>query len=140
MVGLVVLAFFAGSIMTGAIANAQSDGLVACQAGKILTGILLDDGEVNGIICDVAEIGSTTTTSLFSIPGGEFGWNPGTNINHITAGASEIATNSMIVISRDGATTGGCHVTDVTPGESFLLLCERLSAPTTILNVAITNP
>ena len=54
--------------------------------------------------------------------------------------ASEIAINSVIVVSRDGATTGGCYVTDVTPGESFRLNCDRLSDPRTILNVAITNP
>jgi len=64
MVGLVALAFVGGSIMTGAIAFADEDDLkeLACKAGKVMTGILLDDDEVNGVVCAYVDTAPSFST------------------------------------------------------------------------------
>jgi len=55
-IGLIALAFVAGSIMTGAIAFADDDdddelSQLACEAGKIMTAILFDDDDITDILC-----------------------------------------------------------------------------------------
>jgi len=55
MIGLVAIAFVAGSIATGTIAFADDDdelSQLACEAGKAMTGILFeDDEEITTILC-----------------------------------------------------------------------------------------
>jgi len=83
--GLVAIAFVAGSITTGTITFADDDddelSELACEAGKVMTGILFeDDDEITDILCEAqGALGDSNSISL-----GE---------NRITLGSSECSVS-----------------------------------------------
>jgi len=71
----IVAAFVAGSIATGTLAFAGGDddddlSQLACEAGKVMTGILFEEDDINDILCatdNVNDADSSTTNEIQSL-------------------------------------------------------------------------
>ena len=128
----IVLAFAAGSLVTGAAVFADDDddlSQLACDAGTVMTGILFeDDDEILDVICDdgatgpqgpAGPPGSVTSTYVNSVfdantatcDAGDFATGGGYfNFGAITVTASGPADNVGVFVTTNGDTPVGWRI------------------------------
>jgi len=144
-------------ILDGTLATADLNAAAGIVTGQIADGTLLagdfSAGAVDSAaLADIIAIPTSLTVgggtaivkiTLISQADGANGWIPDAILLTftVTAGAADIAVDSVIAISIDGDTAGAtCSVTDVIAATSFDVDCDAAVANLAVLNIMILNP